>query len=439
MGLLTGVFSLIGIKDGEDAVYKRIDCNLSAISMDSNNVQKEAAVFTLVDTVGIYNKPFLAYLRLLIMAKGVVLTTVESNVLRSELSYRLPVDNYGVATTVTVEAYEDASYSKKLCSLSVNIVRESPIPFPRSEAWTIDLKFQNGEYIMVDNVIYMWKNPVMGNSLVSPETDVLNNPETTSWIAYQNWPLLSTQILMANFAKLASAVFYGDYMFSQQGIDKRGIATTAYDDFGKETFTPNFQVNFKTGEINALKGTFRANVLPTPEVYVLRKADIFGDIDISTSINSTLIFFSSNYDVNGNVAVIPSNSIVKLNLDSISQYAESDPHGTLYGKIKIINQSTLTLHIYSSYTASVSQPFFIFPSKAILAYPGFGTANLNSGVKNELYLTPGAVLDAYIMRTTQENAVMKVAVHILNPGDFEYKKDPKGLEYILISKGLKIE
>lgn len=255
MGLLTGGFSLIGIKDGEDAVYKRIDCNLSAISMDSNNVQKEVAVFTLVDTVGISNKPFLAYLKLLIIAKGVVLATVESNVLRSELSYRLPVDNYGLATTVTVEAYEDVSYSKKLCSLSVNIVRENPVPFPRSEAWTIDLKFQNGEYIMVDNIIYMWKNPVIGNSLVSPEFDILNNPETTSWIAYQNWPLLSTQILMANFAKLGSAVFLGDYMFSQHGKDAAGNATADYRKFnpiriGQDNtlFTPNLMLDLLKGE-----------------------------------------------------------------------------------------------------------------------------------------------------------------------------------------------
>ena len=279
-----------------------------------------------------------------------------------------------------------------------------------------------------------------GNSVgIDPAEDYASNGSDSTWIPFENYKAIFTEILMANFAKLASAVFYGDYMFSQQGIDKRGIATTVYENFGKENFTPNFQVNFKTGEINALKGTFRANVLPTPEVYVLRKADIYADIDISTSINSTLIFFSSNYDVNGNVAVIPDNSIVRLNLDSISQYNESDPHGTLYGKIKIINQSTLTLDIYSSYTTSVSQPFFIFPSKAILAYPGFGTSNLNSGVENQLYLTPGAVLDAYVMRTTQENAIMKVAMHILNPGDFEYKKDPKGLEYILISKGLKID
>lgn len=255
MGFLTGAFSLIGIKDGEDAVYKRIDCNLSAISMDSNNVQKEAAVFTLVNTVGISNKPFLAYLKLLIIAKGVVLATVEFNVLRSELSYRLPVDNYGVATAVTVEAYDDASYSKKLCSLSVNIVRENPVPFPRSEAWAIDLKFQNGEYLMVDNIIYMWKNPVIGNSLASPETDILDNPEATSWIAYQNWPLLSTQILMANFAKLGSAVFLGDCMFSQHGKDAAGNATTDYRQFdpiriGQDNtlFTPNLMMDLLKGE-----------------------------------------------------------------------------------------------------------------------------------------------------------------------------------------------
>ena len=54
---------------------------------------------------------------------------------------------------------------------------------------------------------------------------------------------------MAEFAKLASAVFWGDYMFSQYGRDSEGKLTEDYSQFGESGFSPRLQINFKTGDI----------------------------------------------------------------------------------------------------------------------------------------------------------------------------------------------
>ena len=121
MGLLTAYFSLMGVSD---ANYKRIDCNLSAISMDANNVQKLPAVFTLMDTYGATVGTFAAYLRLQIMNSEAVLDTISYSSLQSSLTYTVPANKYGIATGIKLTAYEDTAFTKEICHTSVSIVRE---------------------------------------------------------------------------------------------------------------------------------------------------------------------------------------------------------------------------------------------------------------------------------------------------------------------------
>ena len=257
--MLRGFFNLISVKDGEDASYKRIDCNLSALSLTADNVQKEAAVFRLVDVNGASTSPFTACLQLHILAGSVVLHTI-SYTRRSELEYRLPTDNYGNATAVRLEAYSDESGTVKIAEILIPVVRENPIPFPRSEEWSSGLKFKNGEYLLVDNVVYMWSNPVAGNSTLSPDVDVTQNPQTTSWKAYQQWPLLSTMMLLADFDKIGQAIFRGDYTLSQRGKDASGQETDDYRLFdpskvgqADSPFTPNILIDWVSGLIQLLK------------------------------------------------------------------------------------------------------------------------------------------------------------------------------------------
>ena len=95
----------------------------------------------------------------------------------------------------------------------------------------------------------------------------------SAWKQQQKVPLLLAQLLMVDFGKIASAVFSGDYMMSQYGLDGNNNESTDYKAFdGDPTphigngFAPNICLDFLRGEA------------------WLRKAHVFGDID-AESIN----------------------------------------------------------------------------------------------------------------------------------------------------------
>lgn len=166
--------------------------------------------------------------------------------------YVLPRDKYATANRITVLAHDNAARTTLLDEMHVGIVAESPIPFPCPETeWKASHTFHNGEYLMTSDAVYMWVSRIPGNTSVSPKEYGDTSPRV--WARYQKWPLLATAILLADFAKLGSAVFMGDLMFSQQGVDADNNPSNEYnllgqkDSSGKELFTPNVMVDWLTG------------------------------------------------------------------------------------------------------------------------------------------------------------------------------------------------
>lgn len=105
----------------------------------------------------------------------------------------------------------------------------------------------------------------------NPAQDWADNGESAAWQLMDRFSYVFADVLMANFAKLGSAVFYGDYMFSQDGtID--GVAVSGTDDNGVAYYTrftdgqsagsfiPNICVNFKSGYFAAAVGVFSGNL-----------------------------------------------------------------------------------------------------------------------------------------------------------------------------------
>ena len=65
--------------------------------------------------------------------------------------------------------------------------------------------------------------------------------------------VVADSITMKDFAHLSQAIFKGDFMFSQQGIDADGNPTSNYQEFNQENpqggnFKPNLAFNLKTGD-----------------------------------------------------------------------------------------------------------------------------------------------------------------------------------------------
>lgn len=95
------------------------------------------------------------------------------------------------------------------------------------------------------NIVGTWQGTLHSNE--SPSTDTSN-----SWVKLDAFEALYTKIGIIANGLIGSAVFNGDYMFSQQGINSSGQVSTQYQNFNPETptggaFTPNILFNFKTG------------------------------------------------------------------------------------------------------------------------------------------------------------------------------------------------
>ena len=137
------------------------------------------------------------------------------------------------------------------------VAYDTPRPIGRG-GWEAGATYRNGEMVMVGDVVYMWNYPVSGNSGVSPDEDVKQNPEATHWLARQEEVLLATKVLLASFALVGGAVFMGDYVISRYGTSG-GVASEDYTTFdeddpddsdGSGSFAPTLWMNFATGEIN---------------------------------------------------------------------------------------------------------------------------------------------------------------------------------------------
>lgn len=89
------------------------------------------------------------------------------------------------------------------------------------------------------------KGTVVG---LDPSDDYATNGAEAHWQFVEKVEYAFFNVVMANFAKLASAVFHGDYMFSQQGVDASGKVTNNFLEFGTDAFTPNLLLDFMSGK-----------------------------------------------------------------------------------------------------------------------------------------------------------------------------------------------
>lgn len=235
-----------------------IETNPGAVSVDANNIQSTPLAIRLWMGEGSTKISVQAYLTLkvesVVGTNTTTLYTYNSPTKVSEYSYTIPADKYATANRISVYAYEDSARTKEIDAKLVNVIADNPIPFPRPEVWSVEAVYKNGEILMLDGQVYMWMSRIPGNTAVNPKTDVSGANPSGKWKAYQHWPLLSTSILMAQFALLGKAVFKDEYMYSQFGIDANGGHTENYRDFGTPAFTPNLMLNFLNGAGHYAKG-----------------------------------------------------------------------------------------------------------------------------------------------------------------------------------------
>lgn len=87
---------------------------------------------------------------------------------------------------------------------------------------------------------------------------------THSWVLMESFDAIYANIGVFGYALVGSAVFWDEWVYSQQGTDVQGDASTAFERFNPSTpmgpdaeFTPNIALNFKTGDGFLANGKIR--------------------------------------------------------------------------------------------------------------------------------------------------------------------------------------
>lgn len=249
--MITGSFTIYGI---EDVQQDMLVLSPRAVTVTAYNEQKSPLIIRLNHLTGAQSDALKAFIRVRIMSVDLELGQQDFG-LCSEASYTLPQGKWGNATRIIVEAFADEAKQNLITSDEVSILAENPSPFPIGKPWGPGERYKNGEYLLDDNIIYMWRNRVTGNTLTSPSKVTASDPFYGSWERYDQWAVLATLMMLAKSALIGSSVFDGDYTISQHGQSKGTNPETGqpydYRDFdaAMSKFIPNFMIDWLRGKV----------------------------------------------------------------------------------------------------------------------------------------------------------------------------------------------
>lgn len=262
-----------------------------------------------------------------------------------------------------------------------------------------------------------YEGPWKGTDQVysTPSESYTNNQRY--WIRFEGYEAIYTKIGIIANGLIGSAVFNGNYMFSQQGVDANGVMTTAYENFGTDNFTPNYQVNFATGDVTMNKGNISNQIL-----YNYRFLDL--------STNDGNLFTKSGEN---NYIVVKKAKHGNLTIDTISKIyvgIPADPTiadnniDNYYGKLKILNITNDVIEVNLSEESYTN--FFYYSN--IQRQQG---STLEEDAKDPdlyllnhtttVFLTPGGNLEVSIFSIKDEGRIGEPSYMYMidNIGDFQ--------------------
>lgn len=174
--------------------------------------------------------------------------------------------------------------------------KPGPILYPAG-VWGEDIEsasqkgsYVNGEWVATATP-YVLHN---GTFYVLDVQSSSQEPGTgNDWLAMEMFNAIYTDILLANNAKVGQAIFNGDYMFSQKGVNPQTGEAGDYYNFNttgtpyteSSTFDPNWCVNLKTGEMWNLAGNvkFDTDRLKLGNWYINKYGQLRSEYDSSNN------------------------------------------------------------------------------------------------------------------------------------------------------------
>ena len=214
----------------------------------------------------------------------------------------------GVTTTETVYTRNPIIYPAGIFALKATYANDgSRTPYV----------YYDGNYYYLSG-----QGTFTSNSESNNPSNAVSTDGTKIWTLMEGFEAIFTKVGIIANGLIGSAVFNGDYMFSQQGVDQNGDDSTHYERFlldyntGNELddpysdyawFKPNICINFKTGEF----WSNSANALITSTangISIQMKEDVINQfqaagIDISSGVVKVTGEFegTSNGKFNGDV------------------------------------------------------------------------------------------------------------------------------------------
>ena len=263
------------------------------------------------------------------------------------------------------------------------------------------------------NIVGTWQGTLHSNE--SPSTDTSN-----SWVKLDAFEALYTKIGIIANGLIGSAVFNGNYMFSQQGIDASGQISTQYQNFDPEIptggeFTPNILFDFRTGAGHMAAGKI--------------KFGSDGSVDLTNiKINNAIIQNIKQYSL--------TQSSDPHILDSL--YSEIIYSPTIHEDVTLkVNASEYQLNIDDSYSGIIHNK----SDKQLFIYP-FDNGNDDESIKicgyyngrllfsydepilfnaSQILLPAGGVLEFKFVPSSIVNNYYVGTIWVENASDFELK------------------
>lgn len=263
------------------------------------------------------------------------------------------------------------------------------------------------------NIVGTWQGTLHSNE--SPSTDTSN-----SWVKLDAFEALYTKIGIIANGLIGSAVFNGNYMFSQQGIDASGQTSTQYQNFDPEIptggeFTPNILFDFRTGAGHMAAGKI--------------KFGSDGSVDLTNiKINNAIIQNIKQYSL--------TQSSDPHILDSL--YSEIIYSPTVHEDVTLkVNASEYQLNIDNSYSGVIHNK----SDKQLFIYP-FDNGNDDESIKicgyyngrllfsydepilfnaSQILLPAGGVLEFKFVPSSIVNNYYVGTIWVENASDFELK------------------
>lgn len=141
-----------------------------------------------------------------------------------------------------------------------------------------DIEYTCTEFVapyVLDGPMYFAMNKVGISKGIDPSTDYATNGDNATWIPFDMFKYILTEVLFADFGKLASAIFLDDYMFSQHGKSGSGDIKEAADDYknfngdlsSSSNFIPNLLMNLLTGYLRCKNVDIEGRVIATDGVF----------------------------------------------------------------------------------------------------------------------------------------------------------------------------